>query len=661
MIPAAICTLLVAGVCYSDPPVDSKTGGSSTQPLLVTINSVHHGLGLVDIAGQPGGPTAMIEAGSGDQVAWSAQLPLDGRAFRAQLLPGQSVRFRAPDGAPGVWLDARSAAVSNPAALQTPSWALGAVWYNIFPERFDNGNPGNDQGWPHGTRLPWTQDWFEVTADEFESSANRAIAFAPRYTDDGSRQRPPLHDTVFERRFGGDLQGVERRLDHIRQLGATVIWFCPIFDSTSLHKYDAADHRHIDPALGHPGTPDRGDRTFAADPEAWEWTPADRYFVDRFLPAAKSRGLRVVLDGVWNHVGLAHPTFQSVLSQGNDSPYASWYHFGVGATGRVNTWQAWDRVNGGLPEFRQTEGDLVPGVREHVFDVTRRWMDPNGDGEPDDGIDGWRLDVANEVGLAFWSAWRAHVRSINPEATLVGELWFDAREYFEGKAFDAQMNYPLAYPLIEWLGGSDTMTTERLLPELDRVFSHEAATDLAQVNLLGSHDTARFVSKMMNPILDYDRGAGLSDSGYDRGEPDADAYAKLELAYAVLTALPGSPMVYAGDELGLWGADDPENRKPLVWPGDQHLAERIGSLLRLRQDAEVGRVLRFGASRWWAEGAVLFVERQLGPTRVRLAANPTERAVTFSGGEIAGFSYRIARIDSDGSEQEVAFPDGGVR
>ncbi|MEL7485539.1 MAG: alpha-amylase family glycosyl hydrolase, partial [Planctomycetota bacterium] len=471
-------------------------------------------------------------------------------------------------------------------------------------------------------------------------------AYRPRYNDDWDRSRPPLHDSVFERRFGGDLRGVERRLGHIRDLGATVIWFCPIFDSTSLHKYDAADHRHVDPALGHPGSPDTTRPAFSADPDTWKWTPADRYFVDQFLPAAKEHGLRTVLDGVWNHVGLAHPTFRSVLSQGNDSPYASWYHFGVDATGRTNTWQAWDRRNGGLPEFRQVGGDLVPGVKEHVFAVTDRWMDPNGDGDPSDGIDGWRLDVANEVGLKFWGDWRAHVRSINPEATLVGELWFDGGEYFEGRAFDSQMNYPLAFPLIEWLGG--VLPTTEMPAELDQVFSHAPATNLAQVNLLGSHDTARFVSKMMNPILDYDRGAGMGSTGYDRGRPSDEAYDKLVLAYAVLTALPGSPMVYAGDEIGLWGADDPENRKTLVWPGDTELTERIGSLLRLRQHPEFGPVLRFGASRWWTEGEVLCVERQLGATVVRLHAD---------GSQASAAPFRFVRIDTDGTEQPLLFPD----
>ncbi|MEM9661452.1 MAG: alpha-amylase family glycosyl hydrolase [Planctomycetota bacterium] len=626
---------------------ERQTDPSPTPP--PRVHMVHDALGLFDVSDSDSAGVVRVEVLSSDGAVRLVQASRPGESVRLQIKQDDRLRLIGRDGEPGPWSVPRAIADAGPAASQTPAWALGAVWYNVFPERFDNGNPYNDQGWPHGTAMPWTHDWFETSADEFEASANRATAYRPRYNDDWDRDRPPLRETVFERRFGGDLQGVERRLGHIRDLGATVIWFCPIFDATSLHKYDAADHRHIDPALGHPGRPEPTRPAFSPDARTWQWTPADRYFIDQFLPAARTHGLRTVLDGVWNHVGLAHPTFQSVLAQGRDSPYADWYHFGVDRNGRANSWQAWDRRNGGLPEFVQTGGDLVEGVRDHVFAVTSRWMDPNGDGDPSDGIDGWRLDVANEVGLPFWSAWRSHVRSINPEAVLVGELWFDGGEYFEGRAFDAQMNYPLAFPLVEWLGGA--MPTKDVPAALDRVYVHAPATSLAQVNLLGSHDTARFVSKMMNPILDYDRGAGLGEAGYNRGRPDADAYDRLVLAYAVLTALPGSPMVYAGDELGLWGADDPENRKPLTWPGDESLTNRIGSVLRLRQDPHSGPTLRYGSARWWTDGDMLFIERQLGSHRVVLAANPMPHPVEIGGEPIGPVSFRWLEHGEAGADR----------
>ncbi len=638
--------LLITILGFSDQPVEVLPESNSCIHDGIRVEIIHKDLRLIDIAQVDTASETALLVVSPDGDTKTYQVPRDGSPLRLKLEERDLLRVTGAERAPGRSFDPLVLCEPGPAASQTPGWALGAVWYNVFPERFDNANPRNDQGWPHATDLDWAQDWFEVSADEFEATANRAIAHPQRYADDGERRRPPLRDSVFERRFGGDLQGVERRLDHIRDLGATVIWFCPIFEATSLHKYEAADHRHIDPHLAHPGAPEQSRPDFTTDANAWVWTPADRYFIDGFLPAAKQHGLRVVLDGVWNHVGTAHPTFQHVLSHGRSSTYADWYHVRTDARGRVNSWQAWDRRNGGLPEFRQLDGDLVPGPREHVFDVTSRWMDPDGDGDPSDGIDGWRLDVANEIGMRFWSAWREHVRSINDQAVLVGELWFDGRDYFEGRAFDAQMNYPLAFVLTAWLGRDPSFSTADLVESLDRVYAHADATNLAQVNLLGSHDTPRIVSMLQNPGREYDRGAGMGASAFDRAEPDREIYERLVLAYRVLTFLPGSPMVYAGDELGVWGADDPENRKPLPWPGDTALTSRIADSLLLRQDATIGETLRLGAARWWEADGLLWIERGLGDTRVRLAANPSGTEVRLNSGVVPALSSRTEIWDA---------------
>ncbi|MEM9167339.1 MAG: alpha-amylase family glycosyl hydrolase [Planctomycetota bacterium] len=588
----------------------------------------------------------------------------DEAVLRLQLAPDERLGlYSIGTTEEAVWFDP-FVGDAAPEARQTPGWSLGAVWYNIFPERFDNANPTNDQGWPHGTPIPWQQPWEEVTADEFEASANRAIALPRRYGDDHQRRRPPLREVVFERRYGGDLEGVVRRLDHITRLGATAIWLCPVFDATSLHKYDAADYRHIDPHLAGSGPslgPDlapelahepvaqsvaadgRSAKTpWTADADEWSWTPADRVLIDRLLPGAHDRGLRVILDGVWNHVGLQHPAFVDVRSLGSASRYADWFDARFDTAGRLASWRAWDRRNGALPAFSQRGDTLTQGPRRHVFDITRRWMDPNGDGDPSDGIDGWRLDVANEVGLTFWSQWRALVREINPQAVLVGELWFDGGDYFGGRAFDSQMNYPLAFALTNWLGRDPGYTTERLVEDLDRVMRHHQATNLAQVNLLGSHDTPRLASMLANPGREYDRDAGLGAERFDRSQPQPQVYDMIELGYAVLTALPGSPMIYHGDELGMWGADDPENRKPLPWPDvleplgvsppdDMGMSERMASWLRLRQDPTIGPVLRFGAASWRAQTGLLIIARQLDATRITLMANPSNQTRTLEG------------------------------
>lgn len=611
---------------------------------------VHHQLRLVDFSTHKSGYE--VERSNASS---SIPLPADGSPVRLKLGPDEQVRLRAPDGTLSQWGNPLTDAQHAPEALETPAWSLGTVWYNIFPERFDNADPRNDQAWPHATPAAWSADWFEVTPDEFEASANRAIGAPVRSPDHSNRRRPPLADVVFERRYGGDLQGARRRLDHIASLGATSIWFCPIFEAVSLHKYEATDHRHIDPHFAWPGTPDPSKDAFSTDPSDWIWTPADREFVDAFLPAARAKGLRVILDGVWNHVGTAHPAFGDAMERGKASPYAEWFELRYDPAGCPAGWRAWDRANGGLPVFRQIDGDLVPGPKQYAFDATSRWMDPNGDGDPSDGIDGWRLDVANEVGLPFWKDWRRHVREINPEAVLIGELWFDGRDYFGGRAFDSQMNYPLAFVLLPWLSG---VPNPEIANDIERTMSHHPATVLAQMNLLASHDTARLVSLLANPGLEYDRGAGMGNQGFNRSRPTPESYDRLELAYAVLTMLPGSPMVFAGDEMGIWGGDDPENRKPLPWPDvttDPGLAQlatettaRLAPWLRLRSVPELGPILRYGGFRIDQTDGMLQIERDLNGARVRMYANPTDEEQHTEYGPVPPRTAKLTRIGDGG-------------
>ena len=184
-----------------------------------------------------------------------------------------------------------------------------------------------------------------------------------------------------------------------------------------------------------------------------------------------------MLDGVWNHVGLDHWAFADVRKHGRNSKYVDWFVVEFDEIGDLEQWEAWDGTNGNLPIFREIQGDLAPGPKAHIMAVTRRWMDPNGDGDPSDGIDGWRLDVANEMGRVFWKDWRELVKSINPDAFIVGEIWHDAREYFDGTAFDAQMNYPAAYAVADFLSiGHMQGDAHSLSARLAEVYSHELST-----------------------------------------------------------------------------------------------------------------------------------------------------------------------------------------
>jgi glycosidase len=550
---------------------------------------------------------------------------------------------------------------SPPPHLRTPDWAKGVVWYQIFPERFRNANPANDPARVLGAEFfnpGWSADWYTVTPDELEH--HRAIAWGklPREAVDPVRRGGQFFNVVYNRRYGGDLEGVVEKLDELVDLGATGIYFNPVFHARSLHKYDATDYRHVDPTLA--GTPDPAGAPTGetADPSTWTWTAADRFLVDVLLPEAHKRGIRVILDGVWNHVGLDFWAFRDVMARGRSSPYADWFDArfvpedSTGLAeyrrtyptldirpGALIAWNAWNRRNGTLPVFsRSRQGRFHPAVEAHIFGVTRRWMDPNADGDPSDGIDGWRLDVVPDVPMPFWTAWRELVKSINPDAVLIAEVWFDAKDYFEGKAFDAQMNYPFAMPAVDWLGvrtPGAANSSDRLARRLDEAFGHRPQVDLVQMNLLGSHDTERLASMLANPGREYDqRGDPVSNPGYRTSRPSPEVYDLVVLATAWQATYPGSPSIYYGDEYGMHGADDPDCRKPLPWPDlgppanpddapEPGLRERMRAWLRLRSDPELGPVLRYGMVRHIQTGNpdVFAFERRVNGSAVVVVLN----------------------------------------
>lgn len=522
-------------------------------------------------------------------------------------------------------------------------WAFGRVWYQVFPERFANAQPANDPAGASVVRKAWTSPWDVVDAAEAEAAMLRRLGVGTGRSADGDAGSMP--SVVFHRRYGGDLQGVVERLGWLRDLGVDGLYLCPIFQSPSLHKYDASDYAHIDPTLGHPGVPTAEDLAVCApadpfDERGWGWTASDRYFVETLLPSARGAGLRVVLDGVWNHVGTDHWAFADVWARGRASPYAEWFESRFDDEGRLVGWGAWDRVNGGLPRWARTADgqNLVEPVKRHIFAVTRRWMDPNGDGDPSDGIDGWRLDVAAEIPRGFWREWRDLVKSINPGAVIVGEVWFDARAYFDGTAFDSQMNYPFAEAVTAWLGRDAAFDSGRLAAALTRVFSHEPATDLTQFNLLTSHDTERLVSMLMNPGRAYDPGVAwdhVASGRYVDGPADEATLRRALIGWALVACAPGAPMLYQGEEFGMNGADDPHNRRPMPWPdvmseeawrgvgvgASGATAAEVGRWMGLRHHPVAGPVLRRGTTRVSSTaGGVLVIDRRLGTDRVVFAA-----------------------------------------
>jgi len=444
------------------------------------------------------------------------------------------------------------------------SWAEGIVWYQVFPERFSNGLASNDPvasevpnaelqtGWQVH---PWTSDWYKMQSWELAQSDT-------------------FYHTVFTRRYGGDLMGVIERLDYLKNLGVEGIYFNPVFEAPSLHKYDAASYHHIDDNFG----PDpSGDKRRIAranetgSPESWIWTSADSTFL-RLLDEAHKRGMKVVIDGVFNHTGTEFFAMKDLKKHGKNSPYAHWYE--------VTSWddpatpenefdyEGWWGYKG-LPVLKEDDNGIVDGPRQYFFDITERWMDPNGDGDPSDGIDGWRLDVMNEVAAPFWRDWYQHVKSMNPQAITVAEIWDNAGEWIADKRVDATMNYLLAKAVKRFFIDQDSsITAGEFYNELTHILdSYSETTNHVLWNLMDSHDTDRLPSMVANPDNEYDQ------NNSPRWNPDyivrkptlQERQIQKQIAAFQLT-FQGAPMIYYGDEAGMWGADDPDDRKPMTWP-----------------------------------------------------------------------------------------------
>lgn len=445
-----------------------------------------------------------------------------------------------------------------------PSWAEGVVWYQIFPERFRDGDNTNQpnkerargpEGWEP---TAWNQDWYK--RDTWEVN----------HTDD-------FYAIVRERRYGGDLQGVIDKLDYLKELGVGALYFNPIFDAQSMHKYDATYYHHIDRNFG--PTPDVDVTQFESedpgDPSTWNWSNGDQLFLE-LIKEAHSRDMKVVIDGVFNHTGTEFWAFQDLVKNQEKSPYKDWYlvtSFDDPATEENEfDYEGWWGFKG-LPVFHEENENLIDPIKQHVFEVTKRWMDPNGDGDPSDGVDGWRLDVAEEVGKNFWKDWHSLVRDINPEAVTIAEIWTDkAKEFINAEMFTTVMNYRFAYAAKDYLI-DQRISLDEFEGRLNQIKEDypEGGQNVLQ-NLMDSHDTARLASIIVNPGREYDRDGHPRD-GFEVRKP-TDKERKIQKLVALFQfTWKGAPMIYYGTESGMWGADDPDDRKPMVWEDIQYEAE----------------------------------------------------------------------------------------
>lgn len=353
--------------------------------------------------------------------------------------------------------------------MTVPDWVQDSIFYQIFPDRFMNGDPSNDPP----VVLPWN------------------VCATPR----------AFH--------GGDLRGVIQRMDYLVDLGITAIYLNPIFQSPSNHRYNTVDYFKIDPKLG----------TFDDFHE--------------LVDTAHRNHIRVILDGVFNHCGRGFFAFNDILENGEFSPYLNWFHIkhvpvDAYSPGEASDYEAWWGIKS-LPKFNTEE----PQVREFLFRVARYWMEQ--------GIDGWRLDVPNEIDDdTFWNEFRQVVLSVNPEAYLVGEIWDAVPRWVSDTHFDGLMDYPFRTAVLGLLAGSWTpVRFARVIENLLSVYPPE--NNFSMLVLLGSHDTERVAT-----LLDED-------------------WQKVRLAIAFQFAYPGAPSIYYGDEIGLLGGKDPECRGGFPW------------------------------------------------------------------------------------------------
>jgi len=412
----------------------------------------------------------------------------------------------------------------------TPAWTHGMVMYQIFPERFHNAdaalNPENTVPW--GTEPTWL---------DFQ---------------------------------GGDLVGVAKKADHIEDLGVDCVYLNPIFESPSTHRYDAIDYSAVDPSLG-------GNDALQA-----------------LVEALHGRGIRVILDASFNHCHPRFFAFADVIESGPSSIYASWFNITnwpprvvvrpdriaeegyqdpdtyreylerFAATSGVSVEQAADDGPGvevtyeawyGVPSLPRI--DLSnPDARAYFLDVARRWV-------REYGIDGWRMDVARYVDFDFWPDFRAATKTENPDAYLIAEIMGDASPWLQGDTFDATMNYTFRQLVLDF-AAKQTSTGFDLADGLARMYATYSPEAVASSqNLLGSHDTPRF----------------LHEAGEDAG--------RLRLATVLQMTLPGSPGLYYGDEVGMTGGEEPGSRGAFPWHDadawNRDQLETVRSLSALRR------------------------------------------------------------------------------
>ena len=444
------------------------------------------------------------------------------------------------------------------AASPTPGWFGEGLTYQIFPDRFCRSRLPDMAEMPAGRRLHG--NWEDV----------------PDYLPDGDGE----YCRDF---FGGDLAGIREKLPYLRELGVETLYLCPIFEASSNHRYNTGDYRRIDPMLG-------TEEDFRA-----------------LCQEAHDLGIRVILDGVFNHNGRDSRYFNADgrydtlgAAQSQDSPYYPWFHFHPWPTDYDAWWGIRDlpAVNEDAPSYR----DFIFGGEDSVI---RHWLRA--------GADGWRLDVADELPDDFIAGIRQAMDETKPGCLLLGEVWEDGsnkiaysqrRRYLLGGETHCLMNYPFRTAALCYLWGGDAAEFRESMETLRE--NYPAPAFLSAMNFLGTHDTPRVLSL----LGEGQAPAEKAERAVYRLDPEEERLGKerWKLASALLYAFPGSPMLFYGDEAGLQGLEDPFCRGGYPWGReDEDLLAWFRLLGRLRKRPS----LRRGDLTWLhAQGPLLAFRRQ---------------------------------------------------
>lgn len=533
---------------------------------------------------------------------------------------GRSIHF---DRTGAHWVD--SVPVSDPGTsfrvipgFHVPEWAKGAVQYQILPDRFCNGDPAND-----------------VLDGEYLYGGARVRHAA-------SWDALPEGDD-YRRFYGGDLKGVLDKLEYLRSLGVEAIYLNPIFVSPSSHGYDTQDYAHVDPHLTQIASD--GGRTLDADAadnaqatryrrrttHADNLKASDAWFAD-FCREVHRRGMRIILDGVFNHCGSFHRWMdREGLYPGGGafgdpaSPYRS--YFGFREDGDYECW--W-----GVETLPKLCYEQSVALCEEIYDVAVRWA------SPPYSIDGWRLDVAADLGHSprfnhlFWKEFRRRVKAVNPEALIVAEHYGDPAGWLEGDEWDSVMNYDaFMEPLSFFLTGMEKHSDYRRddLYQNGPAFFETMLAAMARMptpsvycamDQLDNHDHSRFLTRTNGNVGRLEGAGSAAASEGVRAEV-------LREAAVIQMTLPGAPTLYYGDEAGLAGWTDPDNRRTYPWGReDGSLVAFYRALGALR---EALPVLRLGSVKPLCAGdGIIAYARFDGESALAVACNNTDEAVTIA-------------------------------